>query len=181
MHPLLGVVGTILWVSYDQPGSECDVVLNMIYFLIMFFRALNNLNCARSLCRYVVTGIRPWTHILLLKIYLVGLPATFNILIPTVRRSHAQYCGIVGTFQAGTSAYIWRQQQRGFNILWYQGWQRTWRWWIQLDWSPTLIYIFRVLVCIIFFISKIIFSIILALMNHNYEMISYNTFENTTR
>ena len=180
---LQGVVCAILWVSYDQPGSECDVILNIILFLIIFFCTLNNLKYMPKLGLFVrvlfqVLG-RMWNYILLLIIFVIGFATTFYILIPAVRIAYDHEFGdtsdkfecinmkataarfqhpvisLVSTYMMMMNAIGW--DSTAFNIP-----------------SAYSIYALIILVCIFVFISNVTLSITISLMNNIYDTISKN-------
>ena len=181
--PLVGIDVAILWVSYDQPGSEYDVILNAIFFLIIFSRALNNLKYLHKYGLFVrmllqVLG-RMWSYILLLIVYFVGFATTFNILIPAVRRVYNQECG--DTLDSDECADMKATTERFqypviSGVTTYMTMMNT------MGWESTAfnissaysIYAFIVLVCIFVFISNVALNITIALMNHIYDAISKN-------
>ena len=181
---LLGVVAAILWISFDQPGSEYDAILDLILFLILFFRAVNNIKYLHTYGLFVrmmlqVLG-RMSSYILLLIICFVGFAAAFNILIPAVRRAYDQGCSddnagsdacldMMATterFQypviSGVTTYL--------TMMNTMGWESTA---FNIS-SAYSIYAFIILVCIFVFISNVALNITIALMTHIYEMISDN-------
>ena len=179
----LSVAFAILWISYDQPGSEYDVILNAIFFLIIFSRAVNNLKYLHRYGLFVrmllqVLG-RMWSYILLLIIYIVGFATTFNILIPTVRRAYDQKCGDTSDsdqcfdMKATTERF---QHPVISGVTTYMAMMNT------MGWESTAfnisnaysIYAFIVLVCIFVFLSNVALNITIALMNRIYVMISDN-------
>ena len=181
--PLVAVAGAILWISYDQPGSEYDVILNTIFFLIIFTRAVNNLKYLHKYGLFVrmllqVLG-RMWSYILLLVVYFVGFATTFNILIPAVRRVYNQECDDTSDsnectdMKANTDRF---QHTVISGVTMYMAMMNA------MGWESTAfnisnaysIYAFIVLVCIFVFISNVALNITIALMNHIYDAISKN-------
>ena len=183
LAPLLGVLVAILWVSYDQPGSEYDAILNAIFFLIIFSRAVNSLKYLPTYGLFVrmlqQVLERMWSYVLLLIIYFVGFATTFNILIPTVLRAYNQECGDTSDsdecvdmkatterFQypviSGVTTYL--------TMMNSMGWEST-----AFNISDAYsVYAFIVLVCLFVFISNVALNITIALMNDIYGMISKN-------
>ena len=180
---VLVVVGGVLWFSYDQPGSEYDAILNLILFMIIFIRAVNNLKYLPTYGLFVrmllqVLG-RMWSYIFLLIIYFIGFATAFNILIPTVRRAYDDECSDnldtdqcvdmkaaterfqhpviswVTTYMTMMNAIGW--ESSAFNVS-----------------NAYSIYALIVLFCIFIFVSNVALNITISLMNYIYEMISQN-------
>ena len=180
---LFGVVGAVLWVSFNQPGSEYDTVLNLLLFMIIFSRAVNSFKYLPTFGLFVrmllqVLG-RMGNYVALLIIYFIGFATAFNILIPTVRRVYDQECGDTSDsdectdMKAATERF---QYPVISGVTTYMMMMNT------MGWESTAfnisdaysIYALIALACTFVFISNVALNITIALMNHIYEMISQN-------
>ena len=180
---VLGVVGAVLWISYDQPGSEYDIILDLILFLSMFMGVVRNLKYdsqngffARMLFQVLE---RMWSFVLFLTIYFVGFAAAFNILIPTVRRAYDQECSDTpdtdecNNMKATTERF---QYPVISGVTTYMTMMNT------MGWDSTAfnistaysIYALIALICISVFLSNIALNITIALMNNFYDVILKN-------
>ena len=173
----------VLWVCYENPGSELDNILSAIIFFILFVCAMNNLKYLPSIGLFVRMLLqvleRMRYYILLLIIYLFGFAATFHILMFTVIGYFDKEC--IGGSDAAECGYVEGTTERFRRMLF--SWVSMYATMMGVtDWDATAFggptsnsaIALIVLFCVFIFVSNVVLNITISVMSDIYTNVTKN-------